>query len=204
MSTTLDDKLIERIVLYNPSFWLFRLDVMPFISLYTIFFCCMLIDNNTNMNYIGYIGLPVGFGIHLFLFLGSQWSVRVKCLIGHHLSKNYLNTKLVHVFTNKNSGADKLVLLERKENWVESNTIDVVGNMFELSEIGFQFQKVLYDYNVGKKMFERMEYPTFGSIKNYLMWTGHVDSKAVNLSLSKWGRNEFDIPIPNFLDLYMV
>jgi hypothetical protein len=115
-----------------------------------------------------------------------------------------MDAKLVHVLTNKNSGADKLVLLEKKNSWAKSSTIHVVGNTFELSEVGFQFQKVFYDYNVAKKIFERMEYPTFGSIKDYLEWTGHVSSNAANLSLSKWGRNEFDIPIPNFLDLYMV
>jgi hypothetical protein len=34
--------------------------------------------------------------------------------------------------------------------------------------------------------------------------TGHANASDIAVSTQKWGRNEFDIPVPSFFDLYTV
>ena len=77
-----------------------------------------------------------------------------------------------------------------------------------------EFQKVKYDLLLesGSKLtLQRVKYPTAAKVESFLKWTGmgiqSVKSKEVDTvkaALNQWGLNEYDIPIPQFLDLYLV
>ena len=67
----------------------------------------------------------------------------------------------------------------------------------------FEFQKVKYEYDPKEKNnFVRSESPTTGKVQDFLTYAG-VEEQNRLLCMQKWGINEFDIPIPPFLDLYM-
>ena len=62
-----------------------------------------------------------------------------------------------------------------------------------------------------KLMMQRVKYPTAAKVDSFLKWTGmgiqEVNRKEVDTvkaALNQWGLNEYDIPIPQFLDLYLV
>ena len=42
------------------------------------------------------------------------------------------------------------------------------------------------------------------SLLSMLKSSGHITPSDVAVSTLKWGRNEFDIPVPSFFDLYAV
>ena len=77
-----------------------------------------------------------------------------------------------------------------------------------------EFQKVKYDLlleSKNKLSLQRVKYPTAAKVDSFLKWTGMgiqiVNSKEVDTvkaALNQWGLNEYDIPIPQFLDLYLV
>lgn len=197
------DGLIEKVTLYSSSHWLFRRDVIPFLVYYAVFFGLAL-SSNMSQKYYGLIALPIGLTAHLLLFLLSQWSVNVKCMLGNGKTTDYKAANVLHISAATNAGKDKLLRLDRNTRDMKSTKVSILGKTYQLYTDSFQFQKVTYNYDAAANTFVRLDYPTVGSIRGYLDWLGHQSMEDIIVSLHKWGRNEFDIPIPNFLDLYVV
>lgn len=86
----------------------------------------------------------------------------------------------------------------------------------ETTAIGrMEFQKVQYDLLLSGDSLQmsRQSYPTTArSLEHFLQWRGMglqrqeqtLEVDAVRAAADKWGLNEYDIPIPQFLDLYLV
>lgn len=207
-----EDNLVAGVSLYTPRHWLFRLDVLPFVLIYAagFVFCkggsILGGVDYAYYRYMGLIGVPVGLSIHLVLFLLSQWSASIRCPIGNVPAKKIDDALLAHVTAAKNAGADKLVKVNRltKEQFsVVKDGFDMFGKTFRIAQHYLEFQKITFDYDTDSKTFVRMVYPTCAALSHYLLWQGHRTEKAVALSDFKYGSNEFDIPLPSFLDLYV-
>jgi len=204
MSTKIvDDGLIQKASLYKPVFWLFRLDVLPFVVLYLVFFSFAM-NANTTSTYVGLIALPVLFSVHLFLFLMAQWSVRVRCALGYKLVKEVDQAEIVHITAAQNAGMDRLVKLLSNNYFAEAKSVTIMNKSFDITRERLDFQKVVYNFDSDKNTFARLDYPTRATVQNVLSWRGHNAAVDVGLSQLRWGANEYDIPIPNFLDLYLV
>jgi hypothetical protein len=204
MSTKIvGDGLIEQATLYRPVFWLLRLDVLPFVCLYAIFFGCAL-SKIQPLVYAGLIALPILFALHLFLFLMAQWSVKVRCMLGYTLVSDIKAAQIVRVMAAQNAGADRLARLAVNSNLPDTVSVNILGKAYAITKERLDFQKVTYNFDADRNNFVRLEYPTSVPVKTMLDWRGHPSTQNVGLSLLRWGTNEYDIPIPNFLDLYLV
>lgn len=204
MSTKIvDDGLIEQATLYRPVFWLFRLDVLPFLCSYGIFFACAF-SKNSSLTYAGLIALPILFAFHLFLFLMAQWSVEVRCMLGYTVVNDIKAAQVVRVMAAQNAGADRLCRLAANPYFSETVNMNILGRSYSITRERLEFQKVTYNFDADRNNFVRLEYPTSVPIKTVQDWRGHASTQSVGLSLMRWGTNEYDIPIPNFLDLYLV
>jgi hypothetical protein len=204
MSTKIvGDGLIEQATLYRPVFWLLRLDVLPFVCLYGIFFACAL-SKIQPLVYAGLIALPILFALHLFLFLMAQWSVKVRCMLGYTLVSDIKAAQIVRVMAAQNAGADRLARLAVNSNLPDTVSVNILGKAYAITKERLDFQKVTYNFDADRNNFVRLEYPTSVPVKTMLDWRGHPSTQSVGLSLLRWGTNEYDIPIPNFLDLYLV
>lgn len=202
-SVIINDGLVQSVTFYVSRHWLLRLDVLPFAITYAIFFA-LVASKISSFSLTGYIGLPVAFGCHLLLFLLSQWSHKIRCHVGSIQTTRCEKATHVHVIPCKNAGNDKVVDLNRFEPNATA-TASLLGEDFSIPTVSFQFQKVDYNYvKEGSGTFERTQYPTAGSLGMFLSWPGLPDSPTADTALRKWGRNEFDIPLPNFLDMYLV
>jgi len=216
------DDLIERLVYYKAySNVLYRLDVWPFLMLYCTFFIFLQvyiepyhimysnatrsIDRPSNVIvYIGLIGWPITLVVQLALFLLSQWSIGMRCLLGYQVTNNIDHADFVHVSAAKHAGNDRLVSIDRIPNLTKPIVLDIMDQHFSITKNRIDFQKIAYNFDSDKNMFVRLEYPTHASMQSFLSWQGHVSINHVHASLLRWGINEFDIPMPNFLDLYLV
>lgn len=203
MSTkVVNDGLIQQVVLYKPVFWLFRLDVFPFVSSYAIFFGMCFTTGK--LQYVGLIALPILFAIHLFLFLLAQWSVKVRCRLGYSIVGDVSKAETVHVIAAHNAGMDRLVKLLSNSYFSEAKSVRIVQKEFAITRERIDFQKVVYNFDKDRNSFVRLDYPTSAPVKEFLEWRGHATPQDIGMSLMRWGANEYDIPIPNFLDLYLV
>lgn len=69
-------------------------------------------------------------------------------------------------------------------------------------EVYFVYQKRKYVWNVDKKQFEKISYPTTLAYAEYLEAKGLFASEVLESSKRRYGRNVFDIPMPSFWELY--
>lgn len=180
-----------------------RLDVLPFIGLYAVLLACALSKNPT-YTYTGLILLPIAFAFHLFLFLMAQWSVKVRCMLGYAPVSDIKQTQMVRISAAKNAGADRLVKLAASPYITTAMDVNILGKAYSITRERVDFQKVVYNFDTDRNTFVRLEYPSRATMKAFLDWRGHSSTQNVGLSLMRWGTNEYDIPIPNFLDLYLV
>jgi cation-transporting ATPase 13A1 len=205
----INDGLIDHVILYRAYLWWMRFDVLPFFFLYLILFILAINENVDfiNINYdigmkwslVGIIAIPIILTLHLFLFLLSQYSVELRCRIGHKEVQSISNAQYIHVKSSKNAGNERIVKVFRT---LLSGKVTVAGKEFEVSGEYFEFQKVSYSYDKKLKTFVRLEYPTSGPCINFINSLGYQNISEISTSQQKWGKNEFDIPIPGFLDLY--
>jgi cation-transporting ATPase 13A1 len=194
------DGLIERVNLYKSHHWLFRWDVFPFAFSYSILFAAAL-SSNESIRLIALIAIPFVLAAHLVLFLLSQWSIKLKCKLGNKEVSDISEAEYVHVKAALNAGNDRIVKLRRE---AAQGEVRIAGTSHRLPREFFVFQKLTYSYDPDRNTFQRLEYPTTSSLMNILRSTGHKSQQDFVTSIRKWGLNEFDIPIPSFLDLYMV
>lgn len=112
---------------------------------------------------------------------------------------------MVYIRAAKNTGKDKIVNLLSRDGETTTSLI-LLGLPLLVAKFKLEFQKVVYDVNPQDKSnpLTRLAYPSkASSVDTYLEWKG-LDSRTIPDAFEKWGFNEFDIPIPNFLDLYLV
>jgi hypothetical protein len=212
VETTINDGLIDRVTLYKPLYWLFRIDVFPFLTLYLI--CSLFIIQNGPLKFPALICFPVVLTCHLFVFLFAQSSVSFRCFIGKKETTDIESTVYIHVHAAKNVGKDRLVPLLRirlpqqgkdgQLSMTSNDSIKVLGDDYGLTSEVFSFQEVKYCYNSANKSFYRIDYPIEIKDNTFLKWEGYTSNEIIMKSFQRWGINEFNIPMPHFLDLYMV
>eukprot|EP01038_Epipyxis_sp_PR26KG_P009601 gene9601-12930_t len=205
-----NDELISHIILFRPRQWFLRWDVFPFVTCYSLGFYFasqnQTLTNGISFKTVGLIALPLIFCLQLFLFLLCQWSAYIRCVIGNTQVDDINQASLLLVKAARNAGKDCIlpIMTNINSNMVKENpALDVIGQKYMISTYSIEFQKVIYDYNPQDKSFQRLQYPTSGHVKSFLSWNGYSNIQSVQTGLLKWNYNEFDIPIPNFLDLYI-
>lgn len=195
------DKLIDRVTFLKKRSFFLRWDVAPFLLFYSILFYFATIKENSYKVY-SLIILPVCLAMHLLMFLLSQWSVALRAKIGNVETNTIQNAELILVKAAENVGKDRIVVLHRRQG--QFPVFSVAGCKFQLEREYFEFQKVCYCYDPDKNNFAPLQYPTGAPVLSYLHSKGHESEQSIGLGYEKWGPNEFDIPIPGFLDLYLV
>jgi hypothetical protein len=158
------------------------------------------------------IVLPIVLTLHFLLFMWSNSSVQVKCQLGHKAAVSIDSADTVLVKAAKNAGRDRIVDLVRpvlttdanvSEPHIHRSSVVVFGREYIVPKCYFDFQRICYDFDTTTGAFSRRTYPTIGTIASVTRWPGHSVSSA-EVAESIWGRNEFDIPLPTFLELYKV
>ena len=222
----INDGLVDRVFLLNPRSWYLRWDVAPFFACYMVLFHFLYHADIYSRDYakelaneledpglqlkVALIGIPVLLAMQVLLFLMSQWNMALKCNLGYVRTNRVADASMVHVVAAKNVGKDRIVpvmMMRPVDPRVAEKMkqeVDIAGSKYRCSAKFFEYQKVKYEYDDGEKnTFVRCASPNTGSVMSFLQHKGYTEEADVMTSLRKWGVNEFDIPVPPFLDLYM-
>ena len=95
--------------------------------------------------------------------------------------------EVAHVIPPLHCGEDALCKLETSK---------------ERDQLFFIFQQMKYIFNDETGKFEELKFPTNEKIDYYCSWTGFRNSHEINDIRAKYGYNEFNIPMPNFWDVF--
>lgn len=202
MSTVVNDGLIDSVTLFRETVWFLRWDVWPFVVAYSFGLICALSDVRET-KILGLVVVPIALMTHLLMFLVAQSSVAFRSFLGKSKVDSISNATWVHVVAAKHAGKDMLVPVLRGLPLPPNPKVKVLGVDYPLKTEFFQYQEVSYYFDEATKTFDRLTYPADFTPAILHSWHGHSDELSTNLALRRWGLNEFHIPIPHFLDLYM-
>lgn len=204
MKLEVEDEIIESVVLCRPRFWMTRLDVLPFAVLYLILFSPFLLGHkDLFVLKSSLFAIPIVLLAQLALFLVVQFSIDLQAFVGHYKVQEISQALTVLVRTTKNSGNSSIVTLFHRQS-CPKNPIDICGQTFYLEERFFEFQKLIYEFDQKTKSFRRVNFPSTISVKSVMKYVGLKDSTSIEVGERIWGLNKFNIPLPLFLDLYLV
>lgn len=195
-SDSIDD-MIENISLYCSRPLLARYDVGIFLTMYSGLF--FLLFSSTDKIFYFFILTIVLMG-HLFVYMLMQWSPKFAVFVSKYPINKINGAEWVFVATT--TGKDAIVKLKshKGEYLSRFQSGTMVTSLFQYY---FELQNIVYDYNSELDLFIRQVYPTFGKVNEFLSCAGHTKNTFM-MSYIKWGLNDFDIPLPEFFDLYSV
>jgi cation-transporting ATPase 13A1 len=193
-----DDGLVRHVVLLRPIHFLLRYDVLPFACAYLVLFA--IYYSNIGSFLYPLTTIPVVLVVQLILFMLGQGSVHLYAKLGHVEVDNVSQCSEALVVCAKNNGKSRIVPISRVQ---ETSDLSVCNSKFEFASECFKFQQLTYSFSKERNTFVRVGYPVEGNIKDFLYHEGYKTEKEVIGGLTIWGINEFEIPIPAFLDLYM-
>ena len=194
------DGNIESVTPCIPKSPLMRLDVGPFLILYGLLFSLSYFPDT---HIFSLFAIPVVLLLQLLVFLISKWSLHFKLILGYDVMNDVTKAQYVFIETSKYMGKNRVEPLLIRPKHTKKALI-IADQKFDYNVLFFQFQNLIYGYCEEKKKFERESYPNKGSIQSYLNHKGHSNIELVVDGFAKWGANVFEIPIPLFLDLYVV
>lgn len=202
-----DDDLVAQVELYMPLPIFQRWDFFPFFIAYGIAFLSVF-SVNIAMRSIAFVSIPVILLVQIVIFLFAQWSASFRVKLGCSKTYDIGKATKVLVRAQEKSGSNKIVQLNRrKENAQQplliGSEISILERKYSVHEEFFEFQNIKYEFNRVNERFERIRYPESGAVQAFSQSSGHNSFSSLRC-LEKWGLNEFDIPVPGFLDLYLV
>ena len=220
-----NDNVVESVRLIQPYAWYRRHDSMPFIICYLICIPLSLVKGsevhevtmlslNVAINCVfvfiivaqvyGLVVLSIVLIAHVALFLSAQVSPSIRCSLGNRIITDISKARSVLVYAQKNCGQDRVCELIHDNDVEESDCFSVAGVTFPETSTYFVFQNIKYEYDEEKNAFAQVKYPTASTLGEYCSHAGYKKNKDIETAAIKWGRNEYDIPMPEFVDLYLV
>lgn len=136
------------------------------------------------------IAVTISIAAQIITYLFCHWSVDVKCLLCYSKCKDPFQAAFAKVIPTPNNGSTELVALKR-ETIAKRNTL------------WFMFQKTKYVFNDKLNRFATIEFSCDEKISYYKSWKGYNDQNEVHLIERQYGRNELDMVIPEFKELFI-
>lgn len=155
---------------------------------------------------------------HLWLFLAGRWWLSLRTAVGFtRINTDISSLKFrdsanywVHVMAPNHGGCDRVVPLLRVPSMGTLSSISIADVPYTPYEYYFEFQKSVFVFRGNSASsnsiegFEALPYLAIGVPRSFAQWRGHSSDANVETASAIWGKNEFDIPLPEFMDLYMV
>ncbi|OVA03886.1 Cation-transporting P-type ATPase [Macleaya cordata] len=188
-----DGKVVEGVDLLKKRNFPWRLDVFPFIILYSVWLIVVIpsIDFVDASIVLG--GLSV---LHILVLLFTSWSVDFRCFVQFSKVKEIHGADACKVIPAKFSGSKEILPLHFRKQLTGSSSATV-----DAEEFFFDFRKQRFIYSKEKETFCKLPYPSKETIGYYLKSTGHGSDAKVVIATEKWGRNVFEYPQPTFQKL---
>ncbi|CAL1274747.1 unnamed protein product [Larinioides sclopetarius] len=184
------DELVSNVTLYRSRRLLFCGHVGPFFIFYLIWFYIWAFRYGVSEYFeAGMIAVAIIGIIQVLTCLFCLWSVHVRCLLAYNKEFDVSKASYAKVVPTPNNGSTELVTL--------SHSKDENGH-----HTSFKFQKTKYVYDFEKKSFRGLTFPDNLSFKQYQEWKGFADEAELKVAENKYGKNELEMVVPEFMELF--
>ncbi|XP_067001393.2 endoplasmic reticulum transmembrane helix translocase [Anabrus simplex] len=184
------DDLVQSVSLHIPRKLLFHGYILPFLILYGCWIYAWIFVYGIEEYYeAGLIGVAAIALLQIFSCLCCHWSVHVQCFLTCTNTKDPLKAKVAKVIPTANNGSSELVPIHHTK---DENSVS----------IWFIFQKTKYVWDEDKKRFNGLQFPINSSFGEYMDWKGYQEDQDVANADLKYGRNQLDMVVPEFMELF--
>ena len=139
------------------------------------------------IQYEEFMLIPLGFlaTTHFITIMGCSWNINFKALITFRKVKSVQEAQFILVTPQEHCGKAELCKIESEGQ----NTLI------------FTYQQRKFYWNSDKKMFEKPSYPDNLNFSHYAKARGLSENESKEI-LNRFGKNEFDLPVPTFMSLF--
>lgn len=183
------DNLINSVTLYVPRHIAFHGAIFPFVMLYLLWsYVCFYTTDLFDIYFAGIFAIAIA---QAFCSLCCYWSVSFRCLLSCRRVCSPQSATLVKVIPTPNNGFTELVLLKSfKDQDLKTVT-------------WFRYQEIKYVWNDDKKCFHSLEFPIANAISQYINCKGYNSDEELARAIQLYGRNQLNIQLPKFNDLFV-
>nr|CAG4646019.1 EOG090X00J5 [Macrothrix elegans] len=192
VSKSLDD-LVHSVTLYRELPTIFHGYSLPFITLYGIWLYLWIFVYEIGQYFepalIALVGIAV---LHILVSLSCYWSVHIRAFLT--CSKVFCPLKATYakVVPTPNNGSPKLVLVLKTKDDSEKSF-----------KVSITFQKTKYIWNFSERCFKSLAFPVNSLYSEYLEWKGYQTECEVKVAESRFGKNDLEMTIPDFIELFL-
>ncbi|KFM68900.1 putative cation-transporting ATPase 13A1, partial [Stegodyphus mimosarum] len=184
------DDLVQSVTLYTSRRLLFHGYVGPFVIFYLIWFYIWAFRYGVSEYFeAGMIAVAIIGIFQILTCLFCHWSVHIQCLLSCNRQSDVLKACYAKVVPTPNNGSPELVHLRQSKDEEGVN-------------VWFKFQKTKYLYDFNKKSFRGLSFPDNLPFKYYQECKGFVDDSELKSAEGKYGKNELEMVVPEFMELF--
>ncbi|XP_025416038.1 manganese-transporting ATPase 13A1 isoform X1 [Sipha flava] len=183
------DNLIDSVYLYVPRRIAFHGAIFPFVILYLSWsYFCFYTADLVDFYFPGILAIAIAQAL---CSLCCYWSVSFRCLLSCRQVFSAQSAVLVKVIPTPNNGFTELVLL----NSFKDQDLQTI--------IWFRYQEIKYIWNDNKKCFHSLDFPISCSVEHYVNCKGFNSDDQLARAVQLYGRNQLNIQLPKFNDLFI-
>ncbi|CAH0482113.1 unnamed protein product [Peronospora belbahrii] len=203
---TLDviDSELTSVVLYTPLPWPMRLDVLPFLFLYVTSIYLYTLGPVDDV--IPWVLGAFSVFCHALALLSAEWNVNVRCWMSCSRLNAIIKEDCIQMLVKVKPALTSLpkqlcnchvVLKEEK-----ATSKDQLAVYFFYQNLKFYLYKDMDTINCSSGIqVRRLEFPSSRTLEFYLQNTGVRSMEELQQARKKWGKNDFELPRPKFIEL---
>ncbi|XP_054157015.1 endoplasmic reticulum transmembrane helix translocase-like [Oppia nitens] len=193
------DQLVKSVDCYTSRPLILHGYIGPFVSIYVILIYNWLsyYSQQDSSQEIWFIAVALVVVVQILAYLFSHWSVHCKSFFAFTKTSGPGSATFVKVVPTPNNGSPEMVRLHH------TAITDTGGdNKDGGEEIWFTFQKTKYVYDFESKRFHVLSFPINLEITAYQNWKGYQDDQELAGIERRFGRNNLDMEVPEFIELF--
>lgn len=204
---------IRSASLHNPLPLYLHTYIWPFLAIWPAFFAFYLSEERYEKYINGsewtFVWAGSIFSLQALTWLTTKWNVNINALFTTVNAGDIRNAKLIKVIPTTNAGSAEICKLER-ENVREPSLADwpclTVSQIGGKHNISFLFQKRRFLYDLTRNTFSPVSFAIDQDPRPLLSTFQESRGLSSRTELQKvqehYGDNTFDIPVPNFTELW--
>ncbi|CAI5747188.1 unnamed protein product [Peronospora destructor] len=200
------DLELTSVVLYTPLPWPIRLDVLPFFFLYvTVVYLYMLRPKD---DVIPWIFGAISVFWHALALLSTEWSVNVRCWMSCSRLTAVVEDDRLRILAKVEPALAMLpkqlcdchVTPKEKKETSKDQLVPTLWFLYQ--NVKFCLYEDVDTINCSNdSQFRRLEFPSSRTLGSYLQSKGIISTEELQEARGKWGRNDFELPMPKFAEL---
>lgn len=194
------DKELKSVSLFTPLPWPMRLDFLPFFFFYVT--AVYLYSLRPEDDVVPWIFGAFSVFWHMLALLSAEWSVDVRCWMTCKQAKTLVPDEHLKLLVKVEPSLAMLPKQLCECHVVPKDKLKCATGL----TLWFSFQNLKFclcdDINGScKPQFRRLDYPSTGSLESYLQSKGIRSNEELQQARDKYGRNDFELPVPQFTEL---